>query len=292
MAVKHVVQISLELLSRLSLASLNRLADLAASVVGVLPNQLSRMTRANICLCFNSYTPQQKQQLFKHTLRHTCRAVFELAAVWCWPAERLLANCEEVEVAKSFRNSDRGKIVIAPHLGSWETLNIWLAAQGPLISLYKARKKQPALNRFMIEARSRNGASLVSTKTGGLRTLLQGLKQGKTLMLLPDQRPSRKMTKAVSRFFNFDAPTSTLVQALASRQDCDLFIAAATRKQQGTGYEIRLQALDSTQISGDLQHSVDYMNRKIESWVRECPEQYQWAYRRFHAKTYKNHGCL
>ena len=289
---KHAAQISLELLSGLSLRNLNRLAAGLALVLRLFPNQLKRTTRANICLCFDDLAITQKQQLLAASLRHTCRSFVELAAVWCWPADRLLATCNEVEVSPAFRESTRGKIIIAPHLGSWEALNIWLAAQGPLMSLYKARKKQPALNQFMVDTRSRNGASLVSTKTGGLRTLLKGLKQGDALMVLPDQRPSNRKAVVESAFFNRDAPTSTLVHALAHRSDCDLFIAAAIRNPQADGFNIRLELLDNATISGDLQESVDYMNRGIERWVRDNPEQYQWAYRRFKTKTYKKHNCL
>lgn len=289
---KHPAQLTLGALSGLSLRQLNHLADACAFILGLFPNQLSRMTRANICLCFSEYSTAEKKQLVQSSLRHTCRSFVELAATWCWSAQDLLASCEESDICPTFWQSSRGKIIIAPHLGSWETLNIWLAAQGPSMSLYKARKKQPALNQFMINARSRNGASLVSTKTGGLRTLLKGLQQGNALMLLPDQRPSRNKAKTESRFFGFPAPTTTLVQALANRQQCDLFIAAAFRNVQGTGFSIRLQALDSEKLSGDLETSADYMNTQIEQWVRECPEQYQWAYRRFTTKTYKKHGCL
>lgn len=289
---KPAAQICLEILSRLSLGNLNRLADFFAFLLGLFPNQLSRMTRANVCLCFSTYSAGQKQQLRRASLRHTCRSFVELAAVWCWPTEQLLASCEDSGISAAYRKSTRGKIIIAPHLGSWEVLNIWLAAQGPLMSLYKARKKQPALNQFMVDARSRNGAHLVSTKTGGLRTLLKGLKDGAALMLLPDQRPSRRKAKVTSPFFGYPAPSSTLVHALAHRQDCDLFIAAAIRNPQNSGFTIRLQLLDRERISGDLQDSVDYMNQSIEQWVREIPEQYQWAYRRFTTKTYKVNACL
>lgn len=289
---KHAAQICLTALSRLSLGNMNRLADFFAFCLRFFPNQLSRTTRANICLCFNTCTAEQKRQLQQAALRHTCRSFVELAAVWCWPAQRVLASCQETEVCPAFRESGRGKIIIAPHLGSWEALNIWLAAQGPLMSLYKARKKQPALNQFMVDARSRNGANLVSTKTGGLRTLLKGLKNGDALMLLPDQRPSRNKAKVQSRFFGFQAPTTTLVHALAHRQDCDLFIAAAIRNPQNNGFNIRLQSLDGGLIGGDLQSSADFMNESIEQWIREFPEQYQWAYRRFRTKTYKVNACL
>ena len=125
-----------------------------------------------------------------------------------------------------------------------------------------------------------------------MRTLLKGLQQGDALMVLPDQRPTRRKAAVISRFFNFDAPTSTLVHALAHRTDCDLFIAVAFRNPESDGFDIRLEAVDRDLIGGELQSSVDYMNQKIEHWVRENPAQYQWAYRRFKRKTYKNNGCL
>ena len=292
MAGKHLAEIGLRALSPLSLSSLNRLADSLAVVVRLSPNQLSRMTRASLCLCFADSSEAQKQTLFRESLRHTCRSFVELAAVWCWPANKLLSRCEEQQIDPSFRTSSRGKIIIAPHLGSWETLNLWLSAQGPTMSLYKARKKQPALNRFMVDARSRNGATLVSTRAGGLRTLLKGLQNGDALMVLPDQKPSRRRAKTRSTFFGIEAWTTNMVHALAHRQPCDIFIAAAIRKQDNDGFDIYLESLDNERISNDLETSVDYMNQTIEEWVHRFPEQYQWAYRRFNTQTYKTRNCL
>ena len=292
MAKKHVAQIGLQILSRLSLHRLNKIADGLAYVCAHTPNQLSRITRANICLCFGQSSDTEKKQLYRASLRNTCRSFLELAAIWCWPAGDLLAQCEEVEICSSFRESRRGKIIIAPHIGSWETLNLWLAAQGPTMSLYKRRKKQPALNQFMVDARSRNGATLVSTKAGGLRTLLKGLQKGDALMVLPDQKPSRKRVRFKSTFLGFEAWTTTLVHALADRQHCDVFIAAAIRKEQGSGFQIYLDSLDGGKISGELETSVDYMNRSIEEWIRRFPQQYQWAYRRFTNDIYKDNNCL
>ena len=79
---------------------------------------------------------------------------------------------------------------------------------------------------------------------------------------------------------------------MASRQECDVFIAAAIRNQPGDGFQIHLEPLDAAQISGDLETSARYMNQSIEAWVRRFPDQYQWAYRRFMTAIYEEHHCL
>jgi KDO2-lipid IV(A) lauroyltransferase len=178
------------LLSRLSLRGQYRLGRLLGLVLRYTPNQISRQTRENIELCFAELERGERRRLFRESIDHTCYSMTELGAVWCWPVERVLATITSLDICEEFDRGGKARIILAPHLGSWETLAVWLGRHCEAIMLYKRRKrKHQATDRFMLEARSRSGGTLVSTKKQGLRRLLLGLKQGKSLMILPDQRP-------------------------------------------------------------------------------------------------------
>ena len=182
--------------------------------------------------------------------------------------------------------SRRGKIIIAPHLGSWELLSIWLARQGASLSLYRPlRNRRHA--QFVLESRSRNGAELVPTTTAGLRKLLRGLQQGSSVMLLTDQKPAAKKNSVDAAFFGLQASTTTLVNSLLKKVDCDVFIAAACRSQPAGRFELLLKALDSARLAGDASGSTQYMNDEIEQLAMQFAEQYQWTYRRFTANEYQ-----
>ncbi|MDX8398884.1 MAG: hypothetical protein R8K20_01390 [Gallionellaceae bacterium] len=273
----------LKTLSALSLPSLYRIADFCSLLVRLIPNKTSKVIRQNIHLCF---AEQGTEQLYRSTIRQICYSALELAAVWCWPAEKILARIINKDICESFSQSRKARIVIAPHLGSWELLNLWLASQGDLISLYKPRSNT-RVDQFVLKTRSRNGAHLVPINASGLRQLSLSLKQGKTAMILPDQRPKKKKVRVMAKFFGLDAPTTPMIHNLCSRIDCDIFLASIFRDRANASFELTLLELDHDRIAADQQSGLDYLNSEIEALIKQAPEQYQWSYRRFKPSAYR-----
>jgi KDO2-lipid IV(A) lauroyltransferase len=275
--------LALKTLSNLSLASLYRIADFCSLLVTAIPNRTAKLIRQNIHLCF---ADQDEKQLCRSTIKHTCYSALELAAVWCWPAEKILARITSENICDSFNQSEKGRIVIAPHLGSWELLNLWLAGQGDLVSLYKPQPNA-GVDQFVLNARSRNGAQLIPIDASGLRQLSKGLKQGKTAMILPDQRPKKGKARVMANFFGHGAPTTPLIHNLCRRIDCDIFLACIFRNRAHASFELTLVELDHDKIAADQQSGLDYLNGEIETLIRQQPEQYQWGYSRFKPSTYR-----
>ena len=274
----------LKTLSVLSLASLYRIADFCSLLVSIIPNRTTRLIRQNIRLC---YPDHNQQQLCRLTIKQTCYSVLELAAVWCWPAEKILARITRENICDSFHQSKRGRIVIAPHLGSWELLNLWLAEQSDSISLYKPQPNA-GVDEFVLNARSRNGAQLLPIDASGLRQLSRGLKQGKTAMILPDQRPKKSKSRVMANFFGQEAPTTPLIHNLCRRIDCDIFLASIFRDRADASFALTLLQLDRDKIAADQQSGLDYLNGEIEALIKQAPEQYQWGYSRFKPSTYQS----
>jgi len=277
----------LKTLSALSLGSLYRIAGVCSLVISVIPNRTSKLIGQNIRLCFSHLTSDEQKKLQRSTIKQTCYSALELAAVWCWSAEKILAEITSETVCDSFYRSKKGRIVIVPHLGSWELLNIWLAQQGDLISLYKPQTN-PTVDQFVLNARSRNGAKLLPIDTSGLRQLSRGLKQGKTAMILPDQRPKKDKARIMANFFGHEAPTTPLIHNLCKRIDCDIFLATIFRESSDKAFQLNLYELDHEKLSADQQASLDYLNEQIEALIKQRPEQYQWGYSRFKPSIYQS----
>lgn len=284
---KPAFQICVELLSRFSLHSQYRIGDFISFVVRNTPNQISKQTRANIKLCFPDLERSEQQQLYREAIRHTCYTMTELAAVWCWPVDKILPHIKSMDICDSFNSNARAKIILAPHLGSWELLATWLGQVRAAVMLYKRRKNR-ALDDFIKQARARSGGSLVPTKKHGLRKLLVGLKDGATLMILPDQKPAKNKARIDAKLFGISAPTTTLVQNLCSKIDCDVYIATVYRSSPPGEFSLRIQPLQQELLAADEASSAQYMNDQIEQLARQQLEQYQWGYRRFATSAYKS----
>ncbi|MCP4765194.1 MAG: hypothetical protein GY875_02875 [Gammaproteobacteria bacterium] len=285
---KPVAQYCLELLSNASLRTLYRLGDAIAFVARYTANQVTRQTRQNIAVCFPELDSRAQKALYRDVIRHTCYALVELPALWCWTPDRVMACITGVDVCDSFRQSTRGQIILAPHIGAWETLSVWLgkSTTNPMF-LYKRRKNKD-LDQFIIQARARSGGVPVSTKKSGLRQLLVGLKKGSCVTILPDQKPPASKVRIDSSFFALQAPTTTLVHTLCSKIDCDVFIAAVIRSSPAGEFNLSIQPLEHARLGGEKIESAQYMNDQIEQLARRFPEQYQWSYRRFSNRVYES----
>ncbi len=286
---KPAAQRGLELLARCSLPTQYRLAGLLAAGLRLAPNRISRQTRENIELCFGDRPREWRERLYRDSIRHTCNAMTELAAVWCWPVDDVLARITREDVCAEFERAGRGRIVLAPHLGSWELLALWLSRRGNAMFLYKHRES-PALDRFIFDARARAGGLPVSTRKQGLRQLLKGLKSGGTLMILPDQRPRRSKAQIESTLFGVSAPTTTVVHNLCSKVACDVFIATIYRSTPPGEFGLRVEPLEHARLAAEPTASAQYLNDRIEQLVADYIDQYQWGYRRFAKSAYESTG--
>ncbi|MCP4186974.1 MAG: lysophospholipid acyltransferase family protein [Gammaproteobacteria bacterium] len=274
------------LVSRLSLKTQYRLARFFGFFIRLIPNRTSSYTRLNIALCFPQMASEEKQQLVKLSIQHSSYSLFELAAVWCAPAEKILHTVNSQDICTSFRQSHQGSIIIAPHLGCWELMILWLAQRPDFMCLYKPQENA-TFDQFILEARSRNGAEMLPTNKAGLRQMSRGLKQGKTVMILPDQRPGKSGTEITVDFFGHSASSSPLIHKLCRSTNCDIFIAAMIRSQDLGRFNLCIEALDRNSLSGDQQQSLLYLNKQMECLIKKHPEQYQWGYRRFPAELYR-----
>ena len=225
---KPLIQFYFELLSHFSLRLQYRLGDIIAFFLRNTTNQLSQLVQANIALCFADLGKDGQKYLYRESIRQTCYAMTELAAVWCWPVEKILARVTSVDICREFELSSRGRIILVPHLGSWETLVIWLGKKCNALIMYK-RRKSKAVDQFVKTSRARSGGIPVPTKKHGLRKLLIGLREGNSLMILPDQRPAGNKARIDAEFFGVSAPTTTLVHNLCHKVECDVFLSSMQR---------------------------------------------------------------
>ena len=274
-------------MSHFSLRTLYRLGDATAFVLRYSSNQVTRQTRQNIALCFSDLDKRAQKALYRDIIRHTCYALAELPALWCWPPDKVMERINSADVCDEFIQSTRGRILLAPHIGAWEALSVWLGKtiDEPMY-LYKRRKNRD-LDQFVINARARTGGIPVSTKKSGLRQLLVGLKKGGCVTILPDQKPSSNKARIDASFYGLDAPTTTLVHTLCSKIDCDVFTAAVIRSSPAGEFTLSIQPLDHARLGGEKADSAQYMNDEIEKLARRYPQQYQWTYRRFSNRVYE-----
>ncbi|RMF20031.1 MAG: lipid A biosynthesis acyltransferase [Gammaproteobacteria bacterium] len=261
-----------------SLTSLRRFGRFMGNVLYLSGRGPARVTRINIGLCFPELTDAQQRALTRASLQETAITGLEVAWAWTQPVETVLGQIREVD--GDVTPDENGLIVLAPHLGNWEVLGLWLGqTQAQMASLY-APPNQPWLEPFMRQARERSGATLHPTDRRGVLQLSRCLKAGGTVGILPDQEPDFGSGE-FAPFFGIPANTMTLAVKLAQKTGARVLAVAALRCPGDDGFRIIARSVDESIYAPDLSQALRAMNRAVEALVREAPAQYQWEYKRF-----------
>ena len=134
------------------------------------------------------------------------------------------------------------------------------------------------LERLILKGRTRTGITLAEANASGVRKLMQALKRGEAIGILPDQIPKAGEGEWAD-FFGKPAYTMTLASKLAEKTGATIIMAFGERLKHGTGYAIHLTKVDSIATTAQLNHA-------IEQQIAQQPSQYLWSYNRYKVRSH------
>ncbi len=252
------------------------------ALLWVVPNRQRRRAAENIALCWPELSRSQRAQLLRQTLRELGKSATELGVLWHGSKSRIRRMIKGIEgqaVWERCHEGTRPTLVIAPHLGAFEALNVYASQTLRLRGLYRP-PRQAALEPLLLEGRGRFGSEMIRADRKGLIKLLRGMTPEDVVAILPDQVPKRGQG-VEAPFFGHPAQTMVLFGRLAQRLDPHIITGFAERLSWGRGYQLHFA--DAHPDVGDSSPPVaaSALNREVERCVRQVPNQYQWNYARF-----------
>ena len=275
------VGLVLRLLARLPLRVNHALGATLGWLVWVLPTQMARVARINVDLCFPEQPRRWRRSVGRRSLMEMGKALTE--APWLWRADpkrlqHLAAYPFRCDPA-ALRPEGQAVFLVSPHLGSWEFAGLHAASHGPMTSLYSPLSL-PEIDRWVRRARASTGASLAPATRAGLRQLQAARDRGEIIGMLPDQSP-RRATGVFAPFFGHPALTMTLLPRLLRGRNDRVVFVFAERLPRGRGFRYHELEAGPEIADHDPERAAAAINRLVEALVRQCPEQYNWAYKRF-----------
>ncbi len=265
----------------LPLSVLHAFGSMLGSLYWLLPTRERRTARINLSLCFPELSESRRERLCRRSLQHLGRSLMEFSTIWFGSMRRVSGLVRQVSGESHLqREPGRGLIVLAPHLGCWEIMGLMLPQVEQVTSLYRPPRKSD-LAPSIKQARERSGATLVPTDTQGVKRIYQNLQQGGTTIILPDQRPTAGRGAVFAPFFGQSALTMVLINRLARKTGAKILIGYAERLPWGRGFHVHYLPAPPGLDDADPQRAAEALNLALESVIRDCPEQYQWTYKRF-----------
>ncbi len=238
-----------------------------------------QVTRTNLSLCFPDMAPGPLEKLVRSSLEHTGQTMMETPAAWLSSIDELqdwIVDVENESLVTDPLSRGEGVVLLLPHIGNWELANVHCVRFGPQKALYHP-PKQPYLQAMMAKVRLKYGHEIVPTNRKGIATLYKSLNEGGMVVVLPDQVPA---SGRFVPFFGVQSLTDQLSSRMIQKTGAKAAAVLITRRPDGR-FDVKFRPVDEAIYDPDLDKSVRAVNSTVENLVLECPEQYQWEYKRF-----------
>jgi KDO2-lipid IV(A) lauroyltransferase len=267
-------------LALLSLPTIHWLGKKLGWLVHLCSPKSAHMQRENLTqsgLCSNE---TEINRVINANIGETGKSILETLAIWQWPQEKVLPLVKvwhDWHLVEEALAQGKGLIFLTPHLGCFEITSIYYAAHHPITVLFRPPKKS-WLAPLIDAGRSKGQIKLAPANVQGVRALMQALKRGEAIGILPDQIPAEGEGEWAD-FFKKPAYTITLASKLAEKTGAPVIMVFGERLANGQGYEIHITPITSIATPALL-------NQAIEQQISQKPEQYLWRYNRFKVRRH------
>ena len=238
----------------------------------------------NLELCFPELPFVERQRLLKENFASTGMAFFEMAMSWWWPKARLarLAHIEGIEHLEAAQRDGQGAILMAAH---FTTLEIGAALLGQRITIDGMYREHgnPVFDFVQRRGRERHNLDSLAVEREDVRGMLKLLRKGRAIWYAPDQDYGAKQSVFVP-FFGIPAATVTATTKFARLGKAQVIPFTQRRLADGSGYRLVVHPPLADFPSETEEADALRINQWVEASIRECPEQYLWAHRRFKSR--------
>ncbi|WP_165218947.1 lipid A biosynthesis lauroyl acyltransferase [Affinirhizobium pseudoryzae] len=189
-----------------------------------------------------------------------------------------------IPIFLDLRDNPRPFIVFTAHTGNFELLPVAGNAFGLTVTVMFRPPNNPYIAEKVFSFRAARMGKLVPSHAGSSFALARQLEAGRGIGVLVDQ----KFQKGLSTdFFGRPVQTNPLLAKLVRQFDCEVYPARCIRlpnNRYRLEIEPKIDIPRNEKGAVDVQATGQLLNDKVESWVREHPEQWLWYHDRWNIK--------
>ena len=242
-----------------------------------------RISVENVLKCKIADDPRTARKIAKkawcHLAGHIAEALFVPRVVtrenW---REHLDVSCAPAETVRLLLDkTDEPILIVSAHHGVWEAATNVLSFARPMIAVARVMNNR-LLARWMARHHFRGPVTIVNKNDGfTVKVLHQWKETCAAMTLLVDQHASKG---APLTFLGRPARTVTSAARLAIRTRARIVIGSFVRVAP---YRYRLVGGEALQFgpNDSVEAAAQTMNDRLGAAIREYPEQYLWAHRRW-----------
>ncbi len=274
------------LMRRLPLRLCLGMADAAADAAYRLIRSRRKIATRNILHTGIRETPEEAGRLARESFRHMARSAVEstrfsqlfLKGAW----KDRVAFDSAPSTAEFVERPPEGGIVLAcGHFGSAEVAGMVLSTRKPLVGIARPLTN-PWTDRYINRERFGGDFESIPKHGADMHRFLDILKQSKALALMIDQHAGTR--GVLLPFLGKLASTHSAIALLALITRTPVYFGYC-RRTAPLRFECGLRGPISCERSGSKQEDIARillsLNEHLETCIRQAPEQYLWAHRRW-----------
>ncbi len=268
----------MRLTARLPLAGVRALGWLLGWMLYALAASRRRVVQVNLRLCFPALAPSALQAMAQQTFVAFAQAWLDRGWLWHGPAG-VLTQRLHLRGAVQELQGDQPTVIFAPHFvgldAGWTALTQGLPRA--FTTIY-SNQVDPMLDHWILDGRKRFGAPRLFGRDDGLKPVVQALRAGQPLYLLPDMNITRQESVFVPFY---GVPTATLTSLSRFAKMGRAKVVPVITEMTDTGYDIHVLPAWDDFPTDDLQADAATMNRRLQDYIDRMPHQYYWVHKRF-----------
>ncbi len=257
------------------------LGGLLGAVIFRGAGKVRRITLTNLGIAFPEKTEAERGRIAREAFDNMGKVAFEFFKVFHLPVARALALTDMSQAQLLVDQRGKPALIGGAHSGGWDMVGASCAALGLEVAVVVSEIRQPGLQRFVHEARSKKHIGLIYREAGVRQKCMDWMRQGKQLALTPDQNAGNR--GLMIRFFN--QPTSAFKGPAAYSIESGIPILPV--------FPYRAKDNRVVVLAGPLMDPKDYpgadgmlnmtqdFNTLLEAFMREHPGSYFWMHRRW-----------
>ncbi len=268
----------MRLLALLPLRVVRMLGSALGWVLYALARSRRRVVQVNLRLCFPQWTAAQHRATAIATFIHFAQAWLDRG--WLWHGdEALLLRRLRLRGATHELQGDSPTVVFAPHFfgldAGWTALTHQLPRR--FTTIY-SNQADLHLDAWILQGRQRFGQPRLFGRDDGLKPVVQALRDGQPLYLLPDMNITRQESVFVPFF---GVPTATLTSLARFAKLGRAKVVPVLTRMTTRGYDVEVLPAWPGFPGDDLVADAAAMNRYLEGYIESMPDQYYWVHKRF-----------
>ncbi|MEI6557908.1 MAG: lauroyl acyltransferase [Rhodospirillaceae bacterium] len=260
------------------------LGGLLGRTVGLLMPGLTRRALRNVGRALPELPPERHRAIVRGMWDNLGRTMAEHPHIdRLWDDTRV-GRIEMVGGEHLRAQAARGRhpcLIVSGHIANWELFPSTGARHGLAMTLVYRRPNNPLIDHLMTGRRRAGAGRFLPKGQEAARAMVKTLVDGGAIAMLIDQKLNDGLPVP---FFGRPAMTAPSLAQLALKYRCPVLVARAERLG-GARFRVTITPPEYVPDTGNREADiVAYMTRinaRLESWIRERPEQWLWLHNRW-----------